>query len=143
MDIISWAQNLTNVRSSYIPYDFYLCLISNVMQWAHDVADAGYIIRSSIFHAMYNPTSWGTYANSDLFTYWLNVANGSFAAAFADSENVPIEWGGDDAPNSDAQWAIECGDARDPEEGLTLKSIFDEMLRVSHEVSGYCACFCI
>jgi hypothetical protein len=119
-----------------IPID----LMHYVIQWAHDVADAGYIIRSSIFHAMYNPTSWGSYANDNLLATWLSVANGSFAAIFGDTENVPIEYGGNDAPFSDAQWAIECGDARDPEDGLTLRSIFDEMLRVSHEVSGYCAC---
>lgn len=85
---------------------------------------------------MYAPRKWGTYANGELFEYWQATANGSVAALVANPE--PIDFEDLTTPHSDAQIAIEGGDARDPEEGFTLKSVFDELLRVAHEVSGYC-----
>lgn len=138
MDVISWVQNLTEVRIINIIVFCIDAQRSCVSQWAHDAADVGYVVRSTVFKAMYAPKKWSALANEDLASLFLLLYNGTISEMYDGAENTPMDFDAMTAPHSDAQMAIQAGDSADPADGLTMETVFDELLRVSHEVSGYC-----
>lgn len=98
---------------------------------------------------MYNPRSWYDFANTDLMKIWSSFASPDKdndekkGIALGNAEMSPVLWKREPEYNSkpSATWqAVTCGDAPDLQDVKTSQ-IFDEVLRVTKEVSGFCTLF--
>ena len=159
MDLLTWAQNLTEVRCRHCPYIHVPCylLIVFCLQWAYDMHKAdpqtyysALDVRSTIFSAMYAPKQWADFANGDLLQLWSSYASPDILDTKRKRDLARRDDTGlvshpvwrrqyNDAP-SQALEAITCGDAPDLKD-VTTSSVFDEILRVTRDVSGFCMPF--
>lgn len=122
-------------------------------QWAYDAHkedpltfDSAFDVRNSIFSAMYAPRSWSDYANGDLIDLWSSFSSPDLLEDRRRKRDLSTGEGVihptirkrqfDDKP-SNALEAISCGDSPDLTD-LTTTQVFDEILRVTRDVSGFC-----
>ena len=107
-------------------------------------------VRSTIFSAMYAPKQWADFANGDLLQLWSSYASPDILDTKRKRDLARRDDTGlvshpvwrrqyNDAP-SQALEAITCGDAPDLKD-VTTSSVFDEILRVTRDVSGFCMPF--
>jgi hypothetical protein len=119
-----------------------------------DYGDTALKIRATIHQAMYSPHGWSTFANTQLVWFWGNLtqiaqsASSGSGSSSSSSQKAALSAMIRRQSDEEAQLenfnnnllAIKCGDAIDPG-NVTTRMVFDEELRVAHEVSGVCTYF--
>lgn len=98
---------------------------------------------------MYDPKEWAEHANKDLYQLWnffmvpdsfdnRRRKRGLFDVVGLEISPVTIREFNDKPSNT--MEAITCGDSPDLTD-VTTNEVFDEILRVTRDVSGFCAPF--
>ncbi|KAF9009838.1 alpha/beta-hydrolase [Hymenopellis radicata] len=114
-DILRWIQDLTNLA-----YDFY---------GDGRVLKGSLWVRSYIFDHLYQPSSWPDLTTT-LYKTWVDYTSTPPSTAPEARAEDPL--GALDYSVN----AIQCGDATDPG-NTTFKDVFDELIDVTREVSGF------
>lgn len=99
---------------------------------------------AKLHQALYTPTGWAAFANKTMYPYWSGLVVASnislLLATHSLSEPTTLPTRDETALNPLQVYtfqAIAYGDSIDQDD-VTTKTIFDEFVRVSQEVSTFC-----